>query len=71
MFDLSVISILFDVGVVALNLIMLGIFTGHVTRWALRVRPAAFSERYTRGLLVLTAVTILASDLLLVLEIAG
>lgn len=68
MFDLSVISLLFDVGVGLLNVFALGVFTGYLTRWVLRVRPAAWSERYTRFLLWLAAITVLVLDALLILE---
>jgi len=68
MMDLSWIGLLFDLGVVLLNLLLLGILTGPVTRWLMRHRPASWSVRYTRFLLGLTAVTIGAVDLLLVLE---
>lgn len=70
MFDLSAISLLFDLSVILINLFALGVFTGHVTRWVLRIRPAAWSERYTRFLLWLAVATVLVADVLLVLEAA-
>lgn len=66
--DLSWIGLLFDLGVLLLNLLLIGILTGPVSRWLVRHRPKAWSVGYTRFLLGLTVVTIGAIDLLLVLE---
>ncbi len=67
-FDLSVISLLFNVGVGLLNVFALGVFTGYLTRRVLQIRPASWSERYTRFVLWLAAITVLVSDVLLILE---
>lgn len=65
------ISILFDVQIVLINLFAAGVITGLFPRWLFRVtRPAAWVRRYLLWLFWLGVVVVATVDVLMLLELA-
>jgi hypothetical protein len=71
MFNLGqVVSLLFDVGIVLLNLLALGVVTGYVPRWLVLRKPTWMPIWYVKFLLWFVVVIVATLDILLVFEFA-
>jgi hypothetical protein len=71
MFNLGqVVSLLFNVGMVLLNLLALGVATGYITHWAVQRKPTWMPTWYVKFLLRFVVVIVATLDILLVFEFA-